>query len=92
MEAARPACARLFLLGLGTAIALAGGCAPSDCPEGPAEFRYRDSDGDGHGLSSERQEVCADAEGWVERGDDCDDVSPSIHPDADETCNGVDDD
>ena len=35
---------------------------------------------------------CDQADGYEALGGDCDDVEADIHPDADETCNGMDDD
>jgi hypothetical protein len=53
---------------------------------------YRDSDGDGHGDPLDTQTTCAPDDGWVDVGDDCDDDDAAIHPEAAETCNGIDDD
>ena len=55
---------------------------------------YADGDGDGWGDSFAHQEApCEPApEGWVAVDGDCDDTDPAIHPEADELCNGVDDD
>ena len=44
----------------------------------------RDGDGDGHGDPQCRQAAL--------RGDDCDEASPSVHPDASELCDGIDND
>ncbi len=59
--------------------------------------RAMDADGDGWGSMEPRdqQSFCADpGEGWVtaERALDCDDDDASIHPDALEVCNTIDDD
>ena len=43
-----------------------------------------DEDGDGYGTTEGRD--------WGDYDDDCDDLDPSVHPDATEVCNGVDDD
>lgn len=61
-------------------------------PEGAAgQTWYEDADGDGFGDPSRGSEGDA-GPSQVANGDDCDDTSPSIHPDAAELCNGVDDD
>ncbi|MFH1468615.1 MAG: MopE-related protein [Pseudomonadota bacterium] len=53
---------------------------------------YPDHDLDGHGDDGHTQVGCAQPEGWVAAGDDCDDHDASVHPGADETCDGEDDD
>ena len=53
---------------------------------------YRDGDGDGWGNASEVRSSCASYSGWVADASDCDDSDEGVHPEADETCNGVDDD
>ncbi len=58
----------------------------------PGLLRYPDSDGDGYGDPVEPAWLCAEAEGFVENALDCDDGSAAVHPDADEFCNGEDDD
>ncbi len=52
---------------------------------------YVDADGDGHGGYAMAW-ACSYGAGVEEDPTDCDDGSPSVHPGADETCNGVDDD
>ncbi len=54
---------------------------------------YADSDGDGFGDSATARDACeAPDEGWVLRGEDCDDTQAEAFPGADELCNGLDDD
>jgi len=53
---------------------------------------YTDGDGDGFGNASIPVLGCSAPEGSVGNDDDCDDSSVSVHPDADEACNGFDDD
>jgi hypothetical protein len=50
---------------------------------------WADADGDGWGGES-LEPACELAEGQVDRGQDCDDDDDEIHPDADEVCDGVD--
>jgi hypothetical protein len=53
---------------------------------------YGDADGDGHGDPATAVASCDPIEGRIEAGEDCDDGNPSIHPGADEWCDGVDTD
>lgn len=52
---------------------------------------YLDADGDGFG-GAETVEACEAPAGATAEFLDCDDQDPSIHPDADEVCDGVDQD
>ncbi len=55
--------------------------------------RYRDDDGDDYGQLSDFQCLCAPADPYRALGPgDCDDAAPAIHPAADETCDGLDND
>mgnify|MGYP002639610246 CR=1 FL=1 len=57
------------------------------------DWFYPDADGDGYGLSAFPDQHCADAvPGWTRERGDCDEGDASIHPGADERCNGIDDD
>ncbi len=58
------------------------------------QFWYRDADGDGHGGDSgdDRTIDCYQPSGYSDNVDDCDDSNAAIHPDADETCDEVDND
>jgi hypothetical protein len=55
---------------------------------------YRDADGDGFGdaASSSSTATCDQPSGYVADDSDCDDGDASVHPYADEHCNGLDDD
>jgi len=55
---------------------------------------YRDADGDGFGDPLTTHISCEAPSGWVEPGPqaDCDDSQAAVHPNADELCNGFDDD
>jgi len=53
---------------------------------------HLDTDGDGYGISSKGEWACEPPSGYVEEGRDCDDSDPAVNPDAEEACNGIDDD
>ncbi len=53
---------------------------------------YPDGDGDGFGDEQGEQFACSAPSGHEERAGDCDDDDPEVHPDAEERCNGTDDD
>ena len=53
---------------------------------------YRDADGDGFGTEDETIQACVPGGDFVEEGDDCDDNDPNIGPDAEEICDGLDND
>ena len=55
--------------------ALVTPCLLSGCPTGPKQKLFPQPDLDG--------------DGWSE-GSDCDDTNPDIHPDAEELCDGID--
>ncbi len=60
-------------------------------------FSWEDVDGDGWGADDMRATACdwpeGPPEGWVDRGGDCDDADPLVHPGADDAPDdGVDDD
>jgi len=55
---------------------------------------YWDGDRDLHGDPEMPLETCdgPPADGWVGWADDCDDSDPTVHPGADELCDGLDND
>ena len=53
-------------------------------------FYYPDADEDTWGDDAGAQLLCARPTGWVNRGGDCRDLDPDINPDAEEICDGLD--
>ena len=52
---------------------------------------YEDSDGDGYGVGTPINS-CTPLEGYAIRGEDCDDTNADVNPEADERCDGIDND
>lgn len=52
---------------------------------------FLDVDGDGYGYPDAALSACSAPEGMVDNATDCNDEASSIHPDAVEVCNGIDD-
>ena len=57
-----------------------------------AALWYADSDADGYGDATLSATACTQPSGFVSDDQDCDDLSASSHPGADETCGGGDED
>jgi hypothetical protein len=56
------------------------------------ETRYKDVDGDGYGVTGDHQCLCGGKGNYTASvGGDCNDASASVHPNASEVCNGIDD-
>ena len=53
---------------------------------------YADTDGDGAGDPLQTLAICKQPAGYVAEGNDCDDGNPALNPDADEVCDGIDND
>ena len=51
---------------------------------------YLDSDGDGYGGNTDYIEACDAPGGYIEEPGDCDDTDSTIHPGAEEICDGID--
>ena len=67
--------------------------AQADCPDDQHMVGYPDQDGDGFGVLEGRITPCnALPEGYTDNSEDCDDEDPDINPDAEEVCDGVDND
>jgi hypothetical protein len=59
--------------------------------EGVAPVWYPDSDGDRYGDPHRAVAMCGPPPGYLPVAGDCDDTHDTVHPDAPEFCNGVDD-
>ncbi len=67
-----------------------GDCNDDDASLRETSIRYVDVDGDGFGADGQDpQEVCG-GEGMAMVGGDCDDKNPEVHPQAEEVCDGID--
>ncbi len=51
---------------------------------------WLDEDNDGYGAQAS-VEICELTEGYADNDEDCDDSDPAVNPQADEVCNGIDD-
>jgi hypothetical protein len=60
--------------------------------EGATVTLYLDADGDSYGDASTETTGCAGTGGYSEDGTDCDDANAEVHPDAEEWCDGLDND
>ena len=70
-------------------------CDGNTDPEGTTSCTpfFRDQDGDGWGVPGDSKCLCGPAAPYTaSKGGDCDDSAQTVHPEAVETCNGVDDD
>ncbi len=67
------------------------GCVP-EIDEGVLNTYHEDADGDGYGDPDRPVQACNPPSGSVADEQDCDDANDTIHPGADEECNGLDDD
>ncbi len=66
-----------------------------DCDEAVDEdlvspIWFRDADGDGHGEPTVTTEACYAPSGYVDVGDDCDDLDAGVNPSAQEVCDDDD--
>jgi hypothetical protein len=64
----------------------------SEVDEDVGTLWYPDADGDLWGIEEGARVSCDPIGGYSEQVGDCDDGDPEVNPDADERCNGVDDD
>jgi len=60
--------------------------------EGVTDIYYYDGDGDGFGDPENSTEACEALTDYVPNSNDCDDSDASIYPDAEELCDGLDND
>jgi hypothetical protein len=64
----------------------------AETDEGVLITSYVDADGDGYGHGGSLVMSCEVPEGTTSDSTDCDDREAAVHPDAEETCNDIDDD
>ena len=57
-----------------------------------AETYWADDDGDGYGNPSVSEKSCSPPAGFVDNDDDCDDTDVAQNPEAEEICDGTEDD
>ncbi|MBT3221175.1 MAG: hypothetical protein HN348_19000, partial [Proteobacteria bacterium] len=62
----------------------------SEADEGAGDTYYRDADNDGFGDPTSGEVFCTVAGPWITDNTDCDDHDHNVHPDADEVCDGKD--
>ena len=55
-----------------------------------APMWYLDADSDGHGTADEITYACEMPTGYSDSSEDCDDTDATVHPDATELCDGLD--
>ena len=67
-------------------------CDDRDPEVGVATIWYADTDSDGYGDDAVTESACEAPYDFVAVGGDCDDRDRTVHPGADEWCDGVDDD
>ena len=60
--------------------------------EGVKTTFYADTDGDGYGNPASTVQACSAPSGYVSNSTDCDDTKNSVHPNAPEICDGLDND
>ncbi|MCK6507080.1 hypothetical protein L6R53_27530 [Myxococcota bacterium] len=63
-----------------------------DLVAGADDLFFGDADGDGYGHWESWTIACEAPEGFADNAADCDDADPDISPDADEVCDGIDND
>ena len=69
-----------------------GDCDDDDEDASPATEWNSDIDGDGYGSSGIVVASCEQPEDTTDVGGDCDDLDPDVNPEAEEVCDGVDND
>jgi gliding motility-associated-like protein len=64
----------------------------SDVDEDAGTLWFEDADEDGFGNAAVSMVLCNAPDGYVDNAADCDDSNASVNPNAEEVCNGIDDD
>ncbi len=71
-------------------VALGDDCDDTDASIGSPTRYYTDLDGDGYGDILSELPSCAELAGYITVGEDCGDTDAGISPDAEEVCDGID--
>jgi len=76
-----------------TLLLLGPSCTPSEKDTDTVcdTLLFADADGDGYGDLATSALGCDGDAGWALHSGDCDDEDPAVHPDANDICNGIDD-
>ena len=67
-------------------------CDDTDASLNPDTVWYADSDGDGYGDAASTTTRCEEPSGYTSDDTDCDDTDADVSPEADEECDGLDND
>ena len=67
-------------------------CDDTDSAINPQTIWFYDGDGDGYGDPDTTYVSCEEPEGYCSDGTDCVDLDAATYPDADEVCDGIDND
>ena len=76
----------------GDGVVAADDCDDENGDVGAETAWYADSDGDGYGDADAGQLACEQPEGYVATPGDCDDAESTVHPGAEDVCDGFDND
>jgi predicted outer membrane repeat protein len=66
--------------------------APAEVEPCEENSWFYDGDGDSYGVDANYVVVCEPPHGYTDRGGDCDDSTATVHPEAQEVCDGADND
>ncbi len=81
-----------IMIGMGTIWVVQAEEIDTDCDPSDLITYYADTDDDTYGDAGDSVEACSLPTGYATNSLDCDDTSASINPEANEVCDGVDND